>query len=403
MSRSRDRSYLWVYYVAAGLLFAGAVFRSLLVVEDNTVLRTALLLLLAWLALFVSEIFISRIWRPWFMVCLALQSAIVAILVAQPGHYDFYAVLFGVLAMQAFQRLGLWPGVAYLAAFVPLMAVPLFSRYEPAEAATFVLIYTAVNVFLGYYALATRRATEARAANQAAGRELEAANLELRDYVERLERLAVAEERNRVARDLHDSVTQTIFSMTLASQSAAILLEREPERVDIQLERLGQLTQSALAEMRALVSELRPDGLAEGGLQAGVRRDIERRARDGFSVSLEMDDAPGRLPGDVGTEAVMSIAEERGLLRIVQEALNNAVKHSGVTEATVRLRLRPPLRIEVEDRGRGFDAGQARGGSGMGLTSMSERASEIGWDLEVRSESGKGTEVIVERPGEGGR
>ena len=84
----------------------------------------------------MSEIFISRFWRPWFVGYLILQSALVVALLALPGHYDFYAVLFGVLAMHALQRLGLWPGAVFVAVFVPLIAVPLFFRYERAEAAT---------------------------------------------------------------------------------------------------------------------------------------------------------------------------------------------------------------------------------------------------------------------------
>jgi len=392
MGRSHDRSYLWIFYLSAGFLFAGAVLRAPLVVEGGSVLVLDLFLLLAWLALFVSEYFVSRLWPPWTPIYLGLQTAIVVLLLLQPGSYDFFAVLFGVLAMQAFHRHGLWIGAAWVTLFVPLTAVTLLRGHAPAQVATFVLIYLAVNVFLGLYVLIDRRAANTRLANEALGRDLEAANAELRAYAEKIERLAVAKERNRVARELHDSVTQTIFSMTLASQSAAILLGREPAAVDAQLERLRQLTQSALSEMHVLISELAPDRLAQGGFLAAIREDTERRAQDGVRVSLEIEEAQPAVPA----ESPLSVAEEQGLLRIAQEALNNVVKHSGAREAVVRLRLQPPPRMEIEDRGQGFDVEGAREGSGIGLAGMRERAGEIGWKVAVESSVGKGTRIVVE-------
>ncbi len=393
MSVSGDRSYLWVFYTTAGFLFAGALLRALLVVEDVGVLLVVVLLLLVWLALFASEVFISRLWRPWFTIYLVVQTVLVVVLFSQPGSDDFYAVLFGILSMQVFQRFGLRLAVLWLVLFIPLTLLSVLGDYDAPEATTVALVYTAVNVILGAYVLVTRRATEARAQNEALGRELQAANATLLDYSRQLERLAVARERNRLALELHDSVTQTIFSMTLASQSAAILLEREPKRVDGQLDRLSQLTQNALAEIHLLVSELAPDAADRGDLVSTLRREIERRRTDGVSVSLEVEEPPDGTAG----AGSLSPAEQQGLLRIAQEALNNVVKHSGASEATVRLRLRPPISMQVEDRGKGFDVRRAIDGAGIGLASMAERAVEMGWRLDVTSSVGGGTRVVVER------
>ena len=264
--------------------------------------------------------------------------------------------------------------------------------FELGEAVALTLLYTAANVLLGAYALANRRAEEARNRTRALGRELETANAELTEYVARAEGLAVARERNRVARELHDSVTQTIFSMTLAGQSAAVLLEREPAKADAQLERLVQLAESALADMRTLVSELKPDALAGGDLVEAIRRDVDRRSRDGLNVVLEVEGAPS------GPSAQpLSQAEEAALLRITQEAINNVAKHAGTSEATVRLRLGERPRLEIRDRGKGFDVGRANETPGMGLRGMSERAAEIGWNLEVESTVREGTRVVAER------
>jgi signal transduction histidine kinase len=391
MSAFSERSYIWVFYAAAGFLFAGVVLRSGLVIEDGAVLLEVLVLLLGWLALFASEPLISKRWRKWPFPYMVLQTGAVVGLFLVPGNEDFFAVLFAALSMQAFQRFGQL-GALWLVAFVPLMLFAFLGDYELPQALTLTLVYTAVNVILGLYALAMRRAEQARDRNRALGQELELANAELNEYLGRLESLVVAEERHRVARELHDSVTQTIFSMTLASQSAAILLPREPSKADEQLERLRQLTENALAEMRLLVSELKPDAIGGGSLVEAIRRDVDRRQSDGLSVSFDVQEAP--LEPD--TEP-LSAAEESALARIAREALNNVVKHAGTSEATILLRLGGRPRLEIRDRGRGFDPQGAPGDSGMGLTSMSERAAEIDWVLEMESAPGQGTRVVVQR------
>jgi signal transduction histidine kinase len=163
--------------------------------------------------------------------------------------------------------------------------------------------------------------------------------------------------------------------------------------VAAQLDQVDLLARSATEQLAALAAELPPSAVTEGGLLAALERHcVERRLRDRLAVTLEVEgDDP--VPPETGL----------ALLRIAQEGLNNVVKHAGVSEAAVRLRLRRPFRLEVEDRGRGFDPHRA-GGAGLGLTSMNERATEMGWSLAVTSSPGHGTRVVAEEiPGEGGR
>lgn len=402
MRRFQTRSYPWVLYAAAGLLFAGAVLRSPLVIEDGAVLLVALLLLLLWLALLIADAFVPRRHGSWFYVYLSLQASITAGLLSLPGWNDFFAVLFGVMSMQALERLGPKRGLVPVVLFIPLTTIPLLLNYAPAQAATMTLIYTAINVFLGAYAVATRRATEARAENEALAGRLEAANADLREYSGRLERLAVARERNRLARELHDSVTQTIYSMSLTSQSAGLLLLRDPGKVDAQLERLAELARGALAEMRVVVSELKPDSLEDVDLLTAIRRDIERRGPAGLRISVEQADAAIAEPDEaaVHTDAhrrELTVQECQGLLRIAQEALNNIIKHSGASHARIRIGGRPPLALQIEDDGVGFDTGTMKDTGGMGLDSMRERAAEIGWHLQLVSAPAEGTKVTVTR------
>ncbi|MEM7112495.1 MAG: GAF domain-containing sensor histidine kinase [Chloroflexota bacterium] len=202
--------------------------------------------------------------------------------------------------------------------------------------------------------------------------------------------LAIVEERNRLARELHDSVTQTIFSMTLASASARILLERDPSRVLARLDRLHDLAQGALKEIRSLIYQLRPVSVADAGFLPALAQHIdERQRRDGLQVTLHMV-GKGELPPDW----------EAALFRIVQEALNNVVKHAQTNEATISLNLKGDIvSLRIEDRGLGFTADPVNQQlMGLGLTSMRERAELIGGTLALQSAPSEGTMIEVTIP-----
>jgi signal transduction histidine kinase len=209
----------------------------------------------------------------------------------------------------------------------------------------------------------------------------------LEHYSQKVEQLAAGRERQRLARELHDSVTQTIFSMTLTTQSALLLLDRDRQQVAAQLDRLDQLAQGALSEMQLLISELAPEARAGGGFLATLQQHLADRQRlDDLSVRLEVE----------GSQ-LLNPAEEASLFRIAQEALNNIIKHGQTSEAVLRLHLGDPFSMEIEDRGAGFDPQQAGGSGRVGLAGMRERAIEIGWALEIESTPGYGTRVRVQK------
>lgn len=387
------RSHQWVFHLTAGFLFGAALLRSLLYYRDTPAIGQVLVLLTAWLLLLVSEAAISRRQSGYFPIYLMLQSGLAVALMFMPEASDFFAVLFWILSMQLMQRFSPRLGAVWIGLFTPLMTLPLVRTYGVAKGVTFALVYTGANVILASFALATRRAQAARAQHQALAQDLRSANRQLQAYAAQHEQLAVARERHRLARELHDSVTQTIFSMTLTTQSAALLLDRDPGRVGAQLDRLGELAHSALAELRALISELRPATVAEGGLIAALRRYLaEGHLPESLAVDLEVEGDP---------LARLAPAEEQGLFRIAQEALNNIVKHARASQAHIRLHLAVPYWMAIQDTGQGFDLQQARNSGGLGLTGMAERAAEIGWCLQVITSPGTGTRVRVEKPSEG--
>lgn len=380
----------WVFAITVAFLGAAAVLRSVLAFEgDQRILVLALLAV--WFALVLAEPFAARAWSTSFFAYLVAQGVVVFVLLTQSDSSDFFAVLLAVPVMQTAGRRQPRAVWVLIAVYAGLTGAGLIEEYGGPTTVSLVAVYAAANVFFAAYALAAGRAVEARARNESLAADLRQANRRLTESASRAQRLGAARERQRLARDLHDSVTQTLFSMTLTARSALLLLQREPGEVPAQLDQIDHLARSALREMTALGAEP-PASASEGGRLAGAlgRHCTERKLRDGLAVDLEVDgDAP--LPAK----------EESALLRIAQEGLNNVVKHAGVQAATVRLRLRPPCRLEVEDDGRGFDPAVAVG-SGLGLTGMEERAAEIGWSLVVTSRPGGGTRVVAEQTGEPG-
>jgi signal transduction histidine kinase len=322
-----------------------------------------------------------------------LQSALVVHLLTRPDlhSFEYFAMLFAPLSMQLVPRLTLRLSAGWLGLFAVSMMASFLRTYAVGEAIGFTLIFSAVNVLMGFYALDVYRAGQARAHNQALASQLDQANRALEETSAHLEQLATERERHRLARELHDSVTQTVFSMTLATQSALIMLERGPDQAGAQLRQLSHLAQDALSQMQQLIAELRPESIAVDGLASALRRHVEaRRLPDGLCVTIEVE----------GTHPLRS-EEEQCLYAIAREALNNIVKHARASHAAVRLHLSDPPEMEVVDDGEGFDAATELAATGIGVTGMRERAAEIGWDLRLTSSPGQGTRVrVTKRPHE---
>ena len=254
----------------------------------------ALILLAAWLALLLSEPALSRRWRPWFAVNVVLQAAVIGVALTLSDSSDFFAILLAVPSMQAAMRWRVRSTAVLIGLFAVLTGLCLVGQYAPVQSATFAAIYGGTAVFLAAYALTTKRATEARLRNEALAADLRQTNSRLTDYAARAERLAGARERQRLARDLHDSVTQTLFSMTLTARSALLLLQRSPGQVAAQLDQIDELAHSALHEMELVGAELPATPPAGEDLPAALERYLrERERQDGLVVALEVEGEGG--------------------------------------------------------------------------------------------------------------
>jgi signal transduction histidine kinase len=200
--------------------------------------------------------------------------------------------------------------------------------------------------------------------------------------------LATAGERARLARELHDSVTQALFSMTLTTRSIELLVDRDPGGAKRMLGELRELERDALAEMRALIFELRPGHLEELGLEQALRMHaMAVQGRTGLPIVVECAHVP-RAP----------LAVEDALYRIAQEAIHNVVKHAGASAVDVRLdQADDRLRLRVTDDGTGFDPTGVPAGH-LGLASMRTRAEGVGGYLAIESAPGAGTRLEVAVP-----
>ena len=210
---------------------------------------------------------------------------------------------------------------------------------------------------------------------------------------ERGRELSVLEERARLARDLHDAVAQKLFSVRAKARAAALLVDRDPARAVAEIDSVAELAGQAHAELRAVIDGLAPPDLTHGALAGSIRSYAVLIGRThGAPVRVDADDLPE-----------LDAARETAIYRVAQEAISNALRHSGSPQVRVALRARPrSVQLEVTDSGSGFDP--AAQTAGLGLGSMRERAAAVAGQLAIVSKPGSGSTVrlTVPRPARGG-
>lgn len=194
--------------------------------------------------------------------------------------------------------------------------------------------------------------------------------------------IALVQERNRLARDLHDSVNQLLFSVTLTARAGIEMSEQQ--EIKETFKEIQQLTQSALTEMRALIWQLRPKGL-ESGLIEAIKAYAEM-----LNINLTV-----HVSGVIQFPSRI----EETLFRIAQEALNNVRKHAGVQEAALYMNVTPTdILLVIKDEGRGFIIDNELNIPSIGLQSIKDRANVVGGTADIVSEIGKGTELLIRLP-----
>lgn len=204
----------------------------------------------------------------------------------------------------------------------------------------------------------------------------------------RAQELAALEERNRLARELHDSVSQALYGIALGARTARALLDIDPSRLSEPIDYVLTLAEAGLTEMRALIFELRPESLENEGLVTALNKQAASiQARHGIRVNVVLCEEPP-----------LSLEIKETLYRITQEALHNTVKHAQATQIDLRLACTSSaVVLNIVDNGRGFDVTGSFPGH-LGLQSMRERADRLNGTFEITSQPGEGTRIAVSIP-----
>ncbi len=243
-------------YLVGFVIIAAVALR--LVIFYQAQLLVVILLLALYSLLYGSEPWLSG-HIPWYrFIYFPLQTGVVIALSSLRPFLDFQTILVMPLCIQAVRAFARRPATLWLIFYVILLAAMLMPGIGWQAGLAFILIFLAVGAFIISYDLLYSRTQADQAESQRLLNALQSAHRKLQEYAGQTEELAAARERNRLARELHDSVSQAIFSIRLTSQAARILLEREPARVPEQVDRLQAMTGDALAQLRSLIAQLRP-------------------------------------------------------------------------------------------------------------------------------------------------
>ncbi len=251
---------LQIGVIAFYVFFSSYIWRSLTFAYQQ---QRETFLLFAGLELAFLLLFALVMWRPklpvWLLYgYLVLQSLITFYLVLIPPHLDYMT---GFYVLLSYQVVLILPGRArwmWCGIFIALTMISLILGYGWIRGIALGFIPLAGCIVLPMYVVANREEEQNNLHREVILSELQEKNADLQNYASQVEQIAAIEERDRLARELHDSVSQTIFSIVLNTRAAQILQDRQPERVRTQLEELQRLSQEALAEMRSLISQLRP-------------------------------------------------------------------------------------------------------------------------------------------------
>jgi signal transduction histidine kinase len=241
---------------------------------------------------------------------------------------------------------------------------------------------TVIFLFTGYVI------TRLMAAQRAQRRELAEANQQLMRYAATAEQLAVSRERNRLARELHDTLAHTLSALSVQLEAVDSAWEHRPEQARVLLRKALAGTRSGLTETRRALQALRASPLEDLGLGLALRNLAQSTAaRGGLAVEVQVPDDIENLSPDV----------EQAVYRIAQEALSNALHHSSAAKIRLSLeRTNGRLTLLVQDDGRGFDPSDGEALGHYGMRGMRERAELVGGTLHVESRPGEGTSVRLE-------
>lgn len=326
--------------------------------------------------------------RPWLRhVFIVLQLVLIVALMLLPPQYGFYALLFFVLSgtVPMLFRQRIWR--AYIVSFALITAVVFYITGGFAGLITS-LIYAGGYYFFASFATVTARAQAAQAESQKLLEELQAANLQLQDYAGRVEELAVAEERNRLAREMHDTLGHRLTVAAVQLEGAQRLIALDADRAAAMVGTVRGQVLEALGELRRTVATLRAPVEVDLSLPTALQRLAGAfQEATGIAVHLDIVEPAPRLPDP----------QRLALYRAMQEGLTNVQRHADADQVWVQLaRQNGSVILQVGDNGAGLPLEVQY--KGFGLRGLEERAHHLGGTLSLGPRSGGGAELTLQLP-----
>ena len=245
-------------YLIGFILIVVVAIRTILFFQGQTALTVIISLLSAYSLLYALEPLLSNRLRWYRFIYFPLQTVLAVAITTLRPFTDISNLVYIPIAIQALHAFSRPVAIPLMTLYAAMLNITLILGMGWAEGLALGLLYLAVCTFLISYDLLYSRSQADQAESLALLADLQAAHQKLREYADQAGELSVARERNRLARELHDSVSQVIFSITLTSQAARLLLERNPARVPEQLNSLQEMTSNALQQLRSLITQLRP-------------------------------------------------------------------------------------------------------------------------------------------------
>ncbi|MEJ2041939.1 MAG: sensor histidine kinase [Reinekea sp.] len=378
-------SFQWLIRTVIYLLTLVSAFRGLVIYAS--IWQSLLLVLIPLGLVLASEQLIAQHGRFMRLLYILVQLGLVAILFTLARNADFWSLLL-LPACYITPRLFSGRDSLLIIGLITLtMIVCLWVAEEGLPSILFSSVYLVSYAMVYGFSRIILQLEQARHDAETLSRKLKSANSALRDYAEQSAEIATMEARHVVARDLHDSVTQTLFSLNLMLSSVLAQTESDDKRL-ASLQTIQQLSESAMKELRGIINHLRPATPPVLPFKAQLQqlvKDIQQQS----NIQLTIDDDKVTVPW----YAVTSV------IRILREALLNVVKHAKCDQAQVRVQQMPgEIVFRVTDHGCGFDTSSATKGGHMGLDAMQQHSLELGAALTIDSHPAMGCVVTLTLP-----
>jgi signal transduction histidine kinase len=377
-----------IIFRAAWFLTIGLAFIYALTQTPSGTLRTVDMVLLLVMALlqFGMPKAGSPDWQ--FHAYFAVQGSLATtLLFLQPG-WTMFPLLYFPLSVQAMLTFSWGPAIAWIAVFSLATAASFVYGMSWEEGLIGLVMYGGINLFFAGYATALKRADTARRESQALLEELQEAHRQLQEYALRAEELAVVEERNRLAREMHDTLGHRLTVASVQLEGAQRLCPTDPERAASMVGTVREQVREALGELRGTVATLRTPIEADLQLRSSLRRLVGHfEGATGLTVHRVLPDAIPDLPAEY----------RMALYRAAQEALTNVQRHAGASQVWLVLTAGDEaITLLVGDDGRGLTLSGEE--MGFGLQGMRERAAQLGGALYVEPRRGGGTQLSFRLP-----